>query len=358
MNFVQLRISTVAVAFSTLLLGVYPHTIISEPRGKVSTASESPLTILYSGITKLDTDSALLLRIDSGNSDDLVSICDDNRIVIEQKNETSTIQWKPSKNCTVPLVSYKGKNYILPISRQNISLDILSDISTDTLRNTLAISTLINTDTRLASLRTKKIIRNINSVLQARNTPLMLPLTWVPVPEKDTFLPSSPRPYRASVTDGVHHGWDFYTTQGKPVHAVEEWQIVHVKRDFSWNEMNNLFDPDTELARQENLDIYRGNTVYLKTLSGHIAIYAHMTDIPAKLAVGDYVAAGTIIGHVGDSAVPDKKYLYHLHFELWINPFEDEKAGTYTFEDYLMWPWFWKGKNTAWVKENDDSIFQ
>lgn len=46
------------------------------------------------------------------------------------------------------------------------------------------------------------------------------------------------------------------------------------------------------------------------------------------------------MGHVGDSAVPDKKYLYHLHFELAMNPFRDEKAGTYTFENVLLWP-FW-----------------
>jgi len=83
-----------------------------------------------------------------------------------------------------------------------------------------------------------------------------------------------------------------------------------------------------------------------------------MDDIPAKLEVGDYVAAGTIIGHVGDSAVPDKKYLYHLHFELAMNPFRDERAGTYTFENYLLWPWYGKGKTTAWVRDNDDALFQ
>lgn len=62
--------------------------------------------------------------------------------------------------------------------------------------------------------------------------------------------------------------------------------------------MDHLIEADNELTRQENLDVYRGNTVYLKTLSGHVAIYAHMQDIPARLKVGDYVAAGTTIGHV------------------------------------------------------------
>jgi hypothetical protein len=46
------------------------------------------------------------------------------------------------------------------------------------------------------------------------------------------------------------------------------------------------------------------------------------------------------VGHVGDSAVPDKKYLYHLHFEIAMNPFDDKKAGKHTFSDILLWP-FW-----------------
>ena len=164
------------------------------------------------------------------------------------------------------------------------------------------------------------------------------------MPEKDSFLPNSPRPFRADTTDGVHHGWDFYIAKGTPVRAIEDGQIIHIKRDFSWKEMDHLFDANDALGQQENLDIYRGNTVYLKTISGHVAIYAHMGNIPLELKEGDYVGAGTTIGHVGDSAVPDKKYLYHLHFELAINPFNDTKAGTYDFDDYLMWPWFGKGK--------------
>lgn len=41
----------------------------------------------------------------------------------------------------------------------------------------------------------------------------MLPIDGVKLPEKDTHLPNSPRPFRADVTDGIHHGWDFYVNQ-------------------------------------------------------------------------------------------------------------------------------------------------
>ena len=104
--------------------------------------------------------------------------------------------------------------------------------------------------------------------------------------------------------------------------------------------MNHLHKGGSELELQKNLDVYRGNTVYLKTVSGHVAIYAHLSDIPSDIQVGKKVSQGYIVGHVGDSAVPDKKYLYHLHFEIAMNPLKDEKAGTHTFTDVLLWP-FW-----------------
>lgn len=176
MNFVQLQKSLAFLPLVAFLSGFYPGTIISEPRITTDTKSTPPLTILYSGITKLDTNNALLLKIDSNNPDDIISTCSDERIVIDQRDNASTLQWKPGKNCTVPLITYKGKNYILPLNQKDISLDVLSDISSETLRNTLSITTLINTDTKLSSLKTRKIIRNISTVLEARSTPFVLPI--------------------------------------------------------------------------------------------------------------------------------------------------------------------------------------
>lgn len=357
MNSVRLTIYSSFLTIWVVLLGFSPSTIISEPRRETVPAIDA-LTILYSGITKLDTGNSLLLRINSGNPADLISECEDERIILKQDEHTSTLQWKPGKDCKVPLISYKGKKYILPLNQKNIPIDTLSDFSTETLKNTIKITTLINTDTKLSTLKTRKIIRNIQAILEARNNHFLLPIEWTKLPEKDTFLPNSLRPFRAESTDGIHHGWDLYVNQWTPVRAIEEWMIVHIKRDFSWSEMDHLLSGDNELNRQENLDVYRGNTVYLKTLSGHVAIYAHMQDIPASLQVGDYVGAGTTVGHVWDSAVPSKQYLYHLHFELAMNSFDDKRAGMNTFADYLVWPWFGKGKTTAWVRENDESLFQ
>lgn len=59
--------------------------------------------------------------------------------------------------------------------------------------------------------------------------------------------------------------------------------------------MNHLHAGHTDLEEQENLDVYRGNTVYLKTRSGHVAIYAHLSDIPADITVGRKVTRGEIV---------------------------------------------------------------
>jgi murein DD-endopeptidase MepM/ murein hydrolase activator NlpD len=169
----------------------------------------------------------------------------------------------------------------------------------------------------------------IETVIHARDTKLSLPIPHIPLPTKDSHLPNAGRPYRGDSTDGIHHGWDVYTDRGTPVRAVDDGVIFHIYRDFTWDDMKKLHPADSHLEEQENLDIYRGNTVYLKTNSGNVAIYAHLDDIPKDLAVGQRVTRGAIVGHVGDSAVPDKKYLYHLHFEIAMNPYVDRRAGEY-----------------------------
>jgi hypothetical protein len=54
--------------------------------------------------------------------------------------------------------------------------------------------------------------------------------------------------------------------------------------------MNHLHGGHTDLEEQENLEVYRGNTVYLKTRSGHVAIYAHLSNIPNNIIVGKSVS--------------------------------------------------------------------
>jgi hypothetical protein len=146
MHFVHSKYHTLVLTTLAVLFGCTPGTIISETRSIEILDPLPPITILYSGATKFDANNSLLLRIDSTDPEELISICDDSRTMIDTTKVSSTLQWRPGENCDIPLVKYRGKNYILPISPTNISLDILSDISTETLQNTLNITTLNTQD--------------------------------------------------------------------------------------------------------------------------------------------------------------------------------------------------------------------
>lgn len=279
----------------SLYLGVFlltiPHILISEPTQITVASSEAPpMEILFSGITPMDSGASVLLRLDAGSSSELKSFCPDTKTVLDNKNDKTIIRWKLDGDCPVPVVTYKGVNYILPINGALPPKEALSDISSETLRNTLRASTIIKNDYRLSSLRLREFFTNIESVLRARERRFTLPIPGTPLPEKSTHLPNASRPFRSGTTDAIHHGWDFYVSEGTPVKAIEDGTIMHVKRDFTWDEMKHLNHGNSELEQQENLDIYRGNTVYLKTLSGHVAIYAHLSDIPTNIQVGKKIA--------------------------------------------------------------------
>lgn len=336
---------------------VIPGILISEPpKVEPITLNKPPVEILFSGVTSMNTGAAVFLKID-GNQN-VYSSCESTSSKINNNDSSSIIQWQPVGACTVPMIRVADKNYLLPINGHYPDESMLSDISSETLKNTLRASTVLRSDYRLSSLRVREFFDTIDDILRARDAKFTLPIKGAKLPTQASHLPNSPRPFRAESTDGVHHGFDFYTSEWTPVQAIEDGTIIHVKRDFSWNEMNHLHTGDSELEEQENLDVYRGNTVYLKTRSGHVAIYAHLQKIPDNIQEWQTVTKGQIVWHVGDSAVPDKKYLYHLHFELAMNPFIDERAGSYDFEDVLLWPFWWKGKSAEWIRTHDVGLFE
>lgn len=49
-----------------------------------------------------------------------------------------------------------------------------------------------------------------------------LPIPDSPLPNNISHMPNAARPFRAGTTDAVHHGWDFYVSEGTPVRAIEE----------------------------------------------------------------------------------------------------------------------------------------
>lgn len=123
------------------------------------------------------------------------------------------IQWQPKGRCNFPLVTFNGKNYILPLPGLIPEIATLADVSIETLENTQQAGVAIRNDFKLASLSVRQFYENIDRVLAARKRKFSLPIPTARLPEKDTHLPNSPRPFRAESTDAIHHGWDFYVSE-------------------------------------------------------------------------------------------------------------------------------------------------
>lgn len=212
---------------SSLYLGVLlislPHILISEPTREVVASSQTPpVEILFSGISPLETGASVLLRLDNADGASLTSACPDRQSVLSTSNGSKVVRWKLNGKCRMPVVSYRGVNYIMPINGALPPREALSDISSETLRNTLRASTVIKNDYRLSSLRLRQFFKDIETILETRDTRFSLPIPGVLLPLNTSHMPNASRPFRAGTTDAVHHGWDFYVSEGTPVRAIEE----------------------------------------------------------------------------------------------------------------------------------------
>ncbi|NCP77499.1 M23 family metallopeptidase [bacterium] len=133
---------------------------------------------------------------------------------------------------------------------------------------------------------------------------------------------------------------------GTPVQALFKGKIIRIKANWNWNEFNNLkkenLTKDDELR---NLDIFRGNQVWLQTMDGNIIFYSHLSKISPDIVVGSSVEAGIYLGNIGISGVPDKNYKdIHLHFEVQKNPFQKDMKNPTDLE-IMRWDYVGKSLN-------------
>jgi len=152
------------------------------------------------------------------------------------------------------------------------------------------------------------------------------PVAGYALPKKDKLIPGALRSYRKDTTDGIHHGWDIMAPTGTPVQALSKGKIIRIVSDWNWGYFNNLKKGNlTKDDRLRNLDIFRGNQVWLQTLDGNVTFYSHLSRISPDITIGSTVEAGTTLGNIGISGVPDKNYKdAHLHFEIQQNPFRTD----------------------------------
>ena len=98
--------------------------------------------------------------------------------------------------------------------------------------------------------------------------------------------------FRGDVSGGWHHGDDIFAPLGAPILAVASGTVFSV----GWNEVG-------------------GNRLWLRDGQGNLFYYAHLSAFSPLAVNGNHVAAGAVLGFVGNTgdaqATP-----YHLHFEI------------------------------------------
>ncbi|MBM3138792.1 MAG: M23 family metallopeptidase [Chloroflexi bacterium] len=159
-------------------------------------------------------------------------------------------------------------------------------------------------------------------------TGFVMPIEGACLPSRDAVMPNAPRTYR----NGVHEGIDFYhgdvctpIRKDLPVRAMYAGAIVRADRRYREITPEQVTELAERTRRQgfsdeETLDIYRGRQVWVDHGSSVVARYAHLSGIADGIDVGVVVAAGRVLGFIGESGTPesvtDPGTEIHLHIEV------------------------------------------
>lgn len=202
--------------------------------------------------------------------------------------------------------------------------------------------------------------RILVSILNRREFKYNSPVKWYKIPTNLNIIPNSWRPYRDHYTDGIHHGWDIVAPIWTTVSAIDDWVIIRVVKDFSYEDISKIIkDGDvTYVQKLRNLDILRWNQIWLKTSKWDVMFYSHLQDVFDWMEEWTLIKVWDDMWTVWKSWVPDKNYTnYHLHFPIQKNPYDIEKAWKYSYEDYMAWDWYLKWLNPTSVIEWQKEIF-
>ena len=202
--------------------------------------------------------------------------------------------------------------------------------------------------------------RTIKSILEKRWEKYSLPVKWYKIATGLNVIPNADRHYRKAYTDGIHHGWDIMAPVWTPVSAIDDGIIIRVVSDFEYADIANIkkWEWLTHSDKLRNLDILRGNQIWLKTTKWDVIFYSHLTDIYDNIVEWSIIPKWSKIGTIGKTWVPDKNYTnYHLHFPIQKNPYTPKKAWKYSLEDIMDWDWYLKGLDATAVVNGQDAIF-
>lgn len=74
-----------------------------------------------------------------------------------------------------------------------------------------------------------------------------------------------------------------------------------MKKDFSSKDFQRIVYGDTLSYEQklQNLDILRGNQVWLKTMKGEVIFYSHLEEVDSSIQEGMLIKKNDPIGTIG-----------------------------------------------------------
>jgi len=201
----------------------------------------------------------------------------------------------------------------------------------------------------------------LNDILKGRNKKYVSPIPGKWLSSQYSKIPNSGRPYRKSYTDGIHHWWDIPAPLGTEMVSIDDGVIVRIVDWFEYSDLDKIrkkWDLTYE-DKLKNLDILRGNQVWIKTTKWEVIFYSHLTDIYDYIKEGDMIGRWEPFGTVGVTGIPEKWYSdFHLHFPIQKNPFDIKRAGTYDFVDYMKWDWKFKWDTFEYILKNQSEVFE
>ena len=89
-----------------------------------------------------------------------------------------------------------------------------------------------------------------SNILSKRSEKYLIPVKWIPLPTRETKVPNSWRPYRASYTDGIHHWWDFDAKKWSTIVSIDDWIVLRIVYWFNNLEFSKL-KRDWEIRDQD-----------------------------------------------------------------------------------------------------------
>lgn len=152
-------IVAILLSITSLSLSVFSQGGLDEDQEVTSESlTTQPISILYTGNSYASYRGGVVLQINSNNVNDLDSTCEDVVTVLAQSSSRTLLLWEVGDDCSTPIVMYRGKTYLVPLSDRVITTDIISDISSETLRNTQQLVGVLGTDIRFSSVRSRKTL--------------------------------------------------------------------------------------------------------------------------------------------------------------------------------------------------------